>query len=112
MKRLFAILPTIGLMAGIAYAHGGMIHVMGTVASVTDTSITVTTMDGKTETVNFTSDTKYARMDKSITVKDIKVGDHVVIHATKKDNQLIAVTVKVGMAGMKMDNKASPQQPK
>jgi len=112
MKRLFAILLTIGLMAGVAYAHGGMIHVMGTVASITDTSITVTTMDGKTETVNLTSDTKYARMDKSITMKDIKVGDQVVIHAAKKGNQLIAVTVKVAMAGMKMENKVSPPQPK
>jgi hypothetical protein len=39
-------------------------------------------------------------MDASITVKDVKVGDHVVIHATKKDNQLTAVTVKVGMDSM------------
>jgi hypothetical protein len=54
-------------------------------------------------------------MNASITVKEIKVGDHVVIHATKKDNQLTAVTVKVGMdnmSGVKMDNKALPQQPK
>jgi hypothetical protein len=82
---------------------------MGTVASITDTSITVTSTDGKSQTVALTSDTKYARMDTTITLKDIKVGDHVVIHATKKDKQLIAVAVKVGMAGMKMDNKASPQ---
>jgi len=35
------------------------------------------------------------------------VGDHVVIHAAKKDNQLMAVTVKVGMGNMssiKTDN--------
>jgi hypothetical protein len=109
MKRLFAILLTLGLIAGVAYAHNGMIHVMGTVASITDTSIAVSTSDGKSQTVALASDTKYARMDTSITLKDIKVGDHVVIHATKKDNQVIAVTVKVGMAGMKTDNKASPK---
>ena len=42
--------------------------------------------------------------------KDIKVGDHVVIHATKKDNKLVAATVQVGMgkmAGMRMDAKSS-----
>ena len=114
MKRLFAILLTLGLMASATYAHNGMIHVMGTVASVTDTSITVTTTDGKSQTVALTSETKYARMDTSITAKDIKIGDHVVIHANKKDNQLMAVTVKVGMgnmSAMKTDNEASPQQP-
>jgi hypothetical protein len=114
MKRLFALVLTLGLMAGVAYAHKGMEHVMGTVASITDTSITVTTMDGKTQTVNLTSDTKYAKMDNSITAKDIKVGDHVVIHATKKDNQLTAAIVKVGMgkvSGMKMDSKSSSPSP-
>jgi len=109
MKRLFAILLTLGLMVGVAHAHNGMIHVMGTVASISDTSITVVTTDGKNQTVNVTSDTKYARMDTSITIKDIKVGDQVVIHAIKRDNQLVAVTVKAGSANTKTDNKASPQ---
>jgi hypothetical protein len=100
MKRLFALILTLGLIGGVAYAHNGMEHVMGTVSAITGTSITVTTTAGKSQTVAITSDTKYSRMDASITVKDVKVGDHVVIHATKKDNQLTAVTVKVGMDSM------------
>jgi hypothetical protein len=115
MKRLFALILTLGLIGSVAYAHNGMEHVMGTVSAITGTSVTVTTTDGKSQTVAITPDTKYSKMNASITVKEIKVGDHVVIHATKKDNQLTAVTVKVGMdnmSGMKMDNKASPQQPK
>lgn len=112
MKRLFALILALGLMASPSYAHNGMIHVMGTVAAIADTSITVTTMDGKSQTVALTSDTKYARMDTAITWKDVKVGDHVVIHATKKDNQLTATTVKIGagnISGMKKDNPGSPQ---
>ena len=35
-------------------------------------------------------DTKYTKMDTAIALKDIKVGDHVVIHATKKDGKLLA----------------------
>jgi hypothetical protein len=35
-----------------------------------------------------------------ITLKDIKVGDYVVIHTTKKDGKLIAATVQVGMGSM------------
>ncbi|HEY4048909.1 MAG TPA: hypothetical protein VGM27_18765 [Acidobacteriaceae bacterium] len=61
MKRLLAMLLTLGLMASVAYAHNGMEHVMGTIAGVSEASITVTTADGKSQTVALTSDTKYAR---------------------------------------------------
>ena len=110
MKKILATLFALVIMVSSAYAHNGMEHVMGTVASITDNSVTVTTTDGKTQTVTTTADTKYSKMDATIALKDIKVGDHVVIHATKKDNKLIAATVQVGMgkmAGMKMDAKSS-----
>ena len=114
MKKVLATLFTLVLTASSAYAHNGMEHVMGTVASITDNSITVTTTDGKTQTVTTTADTKYSKMNAAIALKDIKVGDHVVIHATKKDNKLIAATVQVGMgkmAGMKMNGKTSSPSP-
>ena len=114
MKKLLATLFTLVLMVSSAYAHNGMEHVMGTVASITDNSITVTMTDGKSQTVTTTADTKYTKMDAAIALKDIKVGDHVVIHATKKDGKLIAATVQVGMgkmAGMKMDSKGSSPSP-
>jgi hypothetical protein len=110
MKKVLATLFTLVLMVSSAYAHNGMEHVMGTFASITDNSITVTTTDGKTQTVTATADTKYSKMNAAIALKDIKVGDHVVIHATKKNDKLIAATVQVGMgkmAGMKMDGKSS-----
>src|SRR5260370_20968879 len=92
MKRLFALVLTLGLMAGVAYAHNGMEHVMGTVASTTDTSITVATTDGKSQTVTTTADTKYTKMDASIALKDIKIDDHVISHATKNGDDLNAAT--------------------
>ena len=100
MKRLLALVLTLGLLASVAYAHNGMVHVMGTVSAITDTSITETTTDGKSHAVALNGDTKYARMDTVIALKDVKVGDHVVIHATKKDDQLVAATVKIGMGDM------------
>jgi len=116
IKRLLTIVLTIGLGTCISYAHNGMEHVMGTVAGITSTSITVTVTDGKSQLVFITADTKYAKNDKAISLSDIKVGDHVVIHATGKNNQLTAVTVKVGanhtqgdMRGMKMDSGMAPQ---
>ena len=115
MKKVLATLFLLVLMVSSAYAHNGMEHVMGTVASITDNSIMVTTTNGKTQTVTTTADTKYSKMDTAIALKDIKVGDHVVIHATKKDGKLIAATVQVGMgkmAGMKMDSSSASPQPK
>lgn len=117
MKRLLALVLTLGLLASVAYAHNGMIHVMGTVSAATDTAITVTTTDRKSQTVAINGDTKYAKMDTAITLKDVKVGDHVVIHATKKGDQLVAATVRIGMdnvkgmGGMKMDSSPSSQKP-
>jgi hypothetical protein len=117
VKKVLATLFALVLMVSSAYGHNGMEHVMGIVASITDGSITVTTTDGKTQTVTATADTKYNKMDVVIALKDIKVGDHVVIHATKKADKLIAATVQVGMgkmAGMKMDSKSgnASTQPK
>jgi hypothetical protein len=115
MKKLLATFVALVLMVSSAYAHNGMEHVMGTVASFTDNSITVTTTDGKTQTVATTADTKYSEMDTVIALKDLKVGDYVVIHATKKDGKLLAATVQVGMgkmAGMKMDGGGASPQPK
>ena len=114
MKKALATLFALVLMVSSVYAHNGMEHVMGTVASITDNSITVTSTDGKTQIVTTTADTKYSKMNASIALKDIKVGDHVVIHATKEDNKLIAATVQVGvgkMAGMKMDGKTNSPSP-
>ena len=99
-----------------------MQHVMGTVTALTETTITVKATDGKTQTVAVTSDTKYSKAQAAVTLKDIKVGDHVVIHATKKGDQLNAAEVKVGammmkgksgdMGGMKMKGSSGSTTPK
>ncbi len=96
MRQLLTLALTLALMSSFAYAHGGMEHVMGTVAGINATSITVTTTDGKSQTVLLTADTTYARNNTAITLGDIKVGDAVVIHATRKNNALTAATVKIG----------------
>ena len=122
MKRILATLFTLALMVSAAHAHNGMEHVMGTVASMTDNSITVTTKTGKAQTVLINADTKFMRMDVVIAMKDIKVGDKVVIHATEKDEKLTAATVQIGMgntkgvhggmSGMDMKNGSNPAPPK
>jgi hypothetical protein len=96
VKRILVLLVLLGWMTGIALAHNGMEHVVGTVAAISDTSITVTTTAGKSQVVVLNTDTKYSRMDQTITAKEVKVGDHVVVHATNKGGHLTAATVAVG----------------
>ncbi len=114
MKRLFLFVLTLGLFATTAFAHNGMIHLMGTVSAVTDNSISVKGTDGKTQTAVITATTKFSKGTAAVTLKDIKVGDRIVIDTTKKGEQFTAVEVKVGamkmsgdMSGMKMDHPAA-----
>ena len=90
-----AIAPTIAL------AHGGLEHVRGTVAKISDQSITVTTTAGKTVEVLLDAQTTYAHADKPIQKSDLKVGDRVVIHASEKGTTLTAHTVEVGVSTAK-----------
>ncbi len=84
-----------------AFAHGGLEHVRGTVAKISDQSVTVTTTTGKTVEVLLDAQTTYARADKPIQKGDLKVGDRVVIHAAEKGTTLTAHTVEVGGAAKK-----------
>ena len=122
MKRVLVLLLTLGVVVGAANAHNGMQHIMGAVTALTGTTITVKATDGKTQTIAITSDTKYSKAQAAVTLKDIRVGDHVVIHATKKGDQLTAAEVKVGsmkmkgmsgdMGGMKMSGSSGSTTPK
>lgn len=113
MKRLIALVVVI-LFAGLAYAHEGMQHVMGTVMAITADSITVKATNGTIQTVVLNTQTKYSKGTSAIAQKDIKVGDHVAVHASKKEAQLIAAEIKVGtmqgadgMKGMDMSGNKS-----
>ena len=86
----FALLPA------IATAHGGEEHVIGTVAKISDTAVTVKTTAGKTVDVGFDAKTTYERAKKPIGKTEIKVGDKIVIHAMEMNEKLVAHTVEIG----------------
>jgi hypothetical protein len=98
MKRLLGLIASILLIASFAFAHGNEQHVMGTVSKVTDSAITVTTTNGKSIDVALTSETTFTKDGKTITAKDIKKGDRVVIHAKKNGTKLEAASVRIGVA--------------
>ena len=116
MKRFLVLLLTFGIFAGAAYAHNGMKHVMGTVTAISHTSVTVKGTDGRTQTVALTGETKYRKSTAAMSLTDVKVGDHIVVHVAMKGTQLTAAEVMLGamkmqgmsgdMSGMKMDHPA------
>jgi Domain of unknown function (DUF5666) len=95
------LLVTLAIAPGIAFAHGGLEHVRGTIAKVSDQSVTVTTTAGKTVEVLLDAQTTYARAGQPIQKADLKVGDRVVIHAAEKGTTLTAHTVEVGVSSSK-----------
>ncbi len=82
----------------LLHAHGGMIHVMGTVTVVTDNSVTVETTDKKTVEVQLVDTTTFMNGTKPSNRKDLKVGDRVVIHAVKVKDALQAHEVRFSQA--------------
>lgn len=98
-KSLGLITACFALLFGAtaAQAHEGMEHVMGTVATVSDTSVVVETVKHTKVTVLIDPATKFIHGDAPDSVKDLKVGDRVVVHAKQdKNHKLVAAEVKWG----------------
>ena len=95
MKRLFALVFVLA-MAGAAYAHNGMEHVMGTIAALSSSSVQVKATTGKITLVVVNASTRWMKGSDAITEKDVKVGDRVVIHAKPVDGKLLAAEVAIG----------------
>lgn len=111
MRRTLLLLVGVLVFAGLAFAHGDDQIVVGKVTKISDSTITVE-VDAKAGgtqktivTVNVVASTKFEKMDTPMTIKDVKVGDHVNIHAGKSADKLEAriVTIVMAMDGMKMD---------
>jgi len=97
MRSIVSTLCVLLFLAALVFAHGNEKHVMGTVTKVEDGSIVVKTQEGD-KTVMVMPTTKFVKGTETITQKDLKVGDRVVIHAMPMGDQLHATEVKVGTA--------------
>jgi hypothetical protein len=99
MKRRSLIAGLLILCTSVLlHAHGGMVHVMGTVTGVTDNSVTVEMTDKKTVEVQFTDTTTFMNGSRPGNRKELKVGDRVVIHAVKVKDSLQAHEVRFSQA--------------
>jgi Domain of unknown function (DUF5666) len=96
MKQMILLIGIVALAAGAALAHGKDQHVMGTVTAITEDSITVQTKAKHAVTVYTMPDTKYEKSGAAASIKDLKIGLRVVIHAAKMNDKLTANEVSFG----------------
>ena len=111
--RSFALVFSLLLIAGAAFAHGDKKHVTGTVEKVSADAVTVKTADGSSVEVKLVAATMYVLraggVNKAAKLGDLHVGDHVVIHATPKpDNTLEAAEVQFSAAGAAAKTGSAP----
>ena len=108
LRRILALLALIS-MAAVAFAHGTDKHVLGTVTKITDTEITVESQSKEVQVVKIAPDTSFVKSGASATVKDLKIGDRVVIHAKPVGSDLIAHEVRFGKMPSAAAGSAAPK---
>lgn len=96
MKKFVSILLVTLLSSALAFAHGNLAHVLGTVVAITDHSVSVKTADGSIKVVAFDGETHFLKGGSPATPKDLMVGSRVVIHAHQNGDKLHAAEIKIG----------------
>jgi len=105
MKRTIAVVVLLLTLSLMALAHGNEKHVMGTVTHISDNSFTVETTAKKSVTADVSDTTKFEKSGAVATLKDLKVGDKVVIHADGSSGKLVAHEVRFGTMKGKQSTK-------
>ena len=96
MKKFTLVLLSTLLLGALAFAHGNLAHVLGTVVQITDNSISVKTADGSVKVVAFDGETHFLKGGAAATIKDVLIGSRVVIHAHQNGDKFHAAVVKIG----------------
>lgn len=96
MKKTALILLLTVVASALAFAHGNLAHVMGTVVAIDDHSVSVKTADGSVKVVTFDAETHFLKGDSPATAKEIVIGSRVVIHAHQNGDKYHAAEIKIG----------------
>ena len=98
MKKISLIMLVTVCLSALAFAHGNLAHILGTVVEVTDHSVSVKTADGSIKVVDFDAETHFLKGTAAATAKDVVVGSRVVIHAHQNGDKYHAAEIKIGTA--------------
>ena len=99
MKRALLTLVASFVMTGaVAFAHGDAVHHRGVVTQINGTSVTIQTTTKPPKMVTFTVEdvTEIDRGTKVAALKDLKVGDRVIVEIPK--NKTEAESIKIGVS--------------
>jgi hypothetical protein len=96
MKRAATVAVLMFALSVMAFAHGKEKHVMGRLTRISDNSIAIETTSKQSVTVEVNDKTKFEKSGAAATLKDLKVGDKVVIHADAAGDKLVANEVHFG----------------
>ena len=91
------LVATIALFALAAFAHGGFDHVMGTVAKVTGSVLTVKTAKGDVD-VTLGEKTAFTKNNQKAQLVDLTPGVRVVVDVPTGSKEKLAQSVKIGAA--------------
>ena len=97
-RTLLAVMAAFVLAGGVAFAHGDAEHVRGTVTNVSDTAITVQVSATKARTITINAKTMVIKGDAHLSVKDVHVGDRVILDVDKKTSVATEVKLATGAA--------------
>lgn len=96
MKRPALILFLTLVLSALAFAHGNLAHILGTVVAITDHSVSVKTADGTVKEVAFDGETHFLKSGSPAAAKDLAIGTRVVIHAHQNGDKFHAAEIKFG----------------
>jgi hypothetical protein len=93
-----------------AHAHGGAEHLKGTVKSISQSSITIQTTNGKELTMPLAPGAKIERAGKTIAASEVQANEKVVVHAKGEGAEMRATEINVGAMKKGSSKAAAPEQ--
>ena len=96
MKKRSLALMLVLVFTAMAFAHEGGVHLKGKVTAINTESITIETQAKQTKIVVFDESTKFQKSGKPASIKDLKVGDRVVIDIHEMNGKIHGTLVRFG----------------
>lgn len=98
MRRTLLAVVCLWVLAPMLMAHGNEVHVLGTVAKISEAEITVETRTKEMQIVKIVPATKFVKTGVAASLKDLRQGDRIVVHAKRAGDSLEAQEVRFGPA--------------
>ena len=87
--------------AGQEFREGlGKRFIAGEIKSIDGTRLTISRVDGETQTINVDENTSFRKQGESVTLADLKPGDHVFGRGEVKNSVFVPAVLNVGEPGM------------